>query len=366
MFLDTPGFDDDTMQDVDILREFAAWLHNAYKNNIKIVGVLLMYEATRTNLSGAGTKTIERIRALAGERGSEKVYLISTKWQDITAARGTRAEALILALASHVPAWGQMVAAGAEHIKLLGDSPEHAKAVLSQIIERNITTPLLIQQELAAGKEFRDTALGQKLGLTIEELESRHEEELRRERAKHNAAMAQNKTEQAARLEKQIKEHEDILKAVKAAAKANDEDNEKAYARQAEQHARELLKSQEDARKVWEESQRKDEEIKSVKREQRNTQGPEHDYLAQRLARLEAQQDSFNRQGGRAESRSDTLGSLINVFGNLTGQAMFGSAGGGNAFGGGFGGGYGGAFGPAAFGAAALGGPFGFGPLWWL
>lgn len=59
--VDTPGFDDTTCPDVDILTEFAQFLVALHNSEISLAGIVYLHRITDPRFSGTAMKTLEML-----------------------------------------------------------------------------------------------------------------------------------------------------------------------------------------------------------------------------------------------------------------------------------------------------------------
>ncbi|KAJ3485316.1 hypothetical protein NLI96_g5038 [Meripilus lineatus] len=89
--IDTPGFDDTTMSDTEILNKIASYLSVSYEFGYRLSGIIYMHRITDTRMTGSSLKNYFMFKNLCGERGMRNVGIITNMWgqipQDIAEAR---------------------------------------------------------------------------------------------------------------------------------------------------------------------------------------------------------------------------------------------------------------------------------------
>jgi predicted GTPase len=78
--IDTPGFDDTSRQDTEILREIAAWVTMAYKQRVQLRGILYLHRITDCRMQGAAMRNLFMFKKLCGRNALKNVILATTMW----------------------------------------------------------------------------------------------------------------------------------------------------------------------------------------------------------------------------------------------------------------------------------------------
>ncbi|KAJ3500689.1 hypothetical protein NMY22_g19180 [Coprinellus aureogranulatus] len=87
VIVDTPGFDDTTASDFEILRRIATWLQESFKRKMVLGGVLYLHSINLNRFSGTARRNLDIFKRLCGEAALDKVVLVTTQW-----SRGSSAE----------------------------------------------------------------------------------------------------------------------------------------------------------------------------------------------------------------------------------------------------------------------------------
>lgn len=80
IFVDTPGFDDTTRPDSAILREIANWLNKAYKESIKLTGIVYLHAVNNTRVTGTAKNNLRMFNKMCGDDSMSSVALVTTHW----------------------------------------------------------------------------------------------------------------------------------------------------------------------------------------------------------------------------------------------------------------------------------------------
>ena len=167
ILVDTPGFDDTTRTEAEVLRELASWLQKTYQDGSRLSGLLYLHRIIDPRMSGSAMKSLSIFRKLVGHALS-KVVLVTTHWDLIDPSLGKRREAELL---SEREFWAPLIEQGGRAARFHGDR-DSALAILGSCVS-NQTFPLLIQEELVIEqKTLSETSAGQALYQEIERLKA--------------------------------------------------------------------------------------------------------------------------------------------------------------------------------------------------
>lgn len=165
LLADTPGFDDTYKSDTDILREVASWLAEAYKNKIKLSGIIYLHRIVDVRLGGSAMKNLRMFKALCGEEGLGSVVLATTRWSSVTAEEGAARERQ---LCENPQMWKSMIEKGSKVFRHDRDE-ESAVEIVQYLIKRKRTVTLDIQVDLVdKGLTLDRTTAGQEVTAELE------------------------------------------------------------------------------------------------------------------------------------------------------------------------------------------------------
>ncbi|KAF4571526.1 hypothetical protein EYR36_008866 [Pleurotus pulmonarius] len=173
--IDTPGFDDTTKSDADILAMIAAFLASTYRQGTTLSGVIYIHRISDFRMGGISTRNFKMFRKLCGVATLRNVVLVSNMWGQVSPQLGEAREA---ELASDPAFFKPVLDKGAQFMRH-NNTLDGAKNILGRIIQ-NHPIPLCIQTELVdEGRTVVDTTAGAELGRELREQEERHKEEIR-------------------------------------------------------------------------------------------------------------------------------------------------------------------------------------------
>ncbi|KAJ6132584.1 hypothetical protein N7471_007799 [Penicillium samsonianum] len=107
--IDTPGFDDTSKNDTEILSEIATWLGASYRSKILLHGIIYLHRITDVRMQGSARRNIQTFRDLCGEDALKKVILVTTMWDKVQSSEGDMREKQ---LKDTKDFWGWMLSKG--------------------------------------------------------------------------------------------------------------------------------------------------------------------------------------------------------------------------------------------------------------
>ncbi|CAA7262287.1 unnamed protein product [Cyclocybe aegerita] len=179
ILVDTPGFDDTFVDDVEILRQIANWLAASYRRRMPIGGVLYLHDISLKRFTGTARRNLEMFRRLCGQDALPKVIVVTTSWNLDTLESRERREVQMKSI--H---WKPMMDAGAE-VRRFDGTYGSAWEIVNVFLQRAANTrrdahlrrivPLQIQRELVDFKLcIPQTDAGKVLLSTLEEALQAH------------------------------------------------------------------------------------------------------------------------------------------------------------------------------------------------
>jgi len=216
--VDTPGFDDTTRSDTDILREVADWLNRSYQAKIKLAGIIYLHRIGDTRMTGAAMKNLRMFKKLCGDGGLSCVVLSTTMWSKSPTAKELQREQELI---HQEEFWAGMIRKGSMVFRH-DDGLASATQIIKFIVDRQQKITLKIQEEMANGKSLDETSAGQEVQAEMEKLKAKHEREMRKLREEMLEAQRDNdiKAQQEiaavkAELEKKMKDEEEKRETLK-------------------------------------------------------------------------------------------------------------------------------------------------------
>ncbi|EJD50945.1 P-loop containing nucleoside triphosphate hydrolase protein [Auricularia subglabra TFB-10046 SS5] len=171
VLVDTPGYDDTTRSDAEILRETADFL----MRGPPVVGVVYLHRITDNRIGGAAAKNLRMFAGVCGQAAMPHVVLCSTMWDNLQdpAVGEARERELCDGF------WKDMIADGAKVMRHDG-SAETAQRVAESLVLRPLIK-LQLQRELGrTGVALSETAAGREVGIDLAGAIEKHREEIAR------------------------------------------------------------------------------------------------------------------------------------------------------------------------------------------
>ena len=181
--IDTPGFNDSSVRDVDILNDLAGWLAKSYEKGIRLNGLIYLHGIQDARMTGSDRMHLTVFKRLTGLENMSHVVLATSFWDVTDHAKGERRENQLI---TRDDFWKKMKEAGAAVIRFKND-PASAMAMVKHIVDQNEKTTLKIQVEMKEGKTVRNTGAGQ----TLEEDISDRVKDAAKEFEKHHTDLVQ-------------------------------------------------------------------------------------------------------------------------------------------------------------------------------
>ena len=82
-FADTPGFDDSSRSDTDVLKNIVYWLGAMREKSIKLSGIIYLHRITDTRVGGLAWRNLRMLQKLVGADKMANVLLVSTRWEEV-------------------------------------------------------------------------------------------------------------------------------------------------------------------------------------------------------------------------------------------------------------------------------------------
>ncbi|KAI0342625.1 P-loop containing nucleoside triphosphate hydrolase protein [Trametopsis cervina] len=172
--LDTPGFDDTTRSDIDILQTIASHLCSIYERGDRVHGVIYMHRISDFRITGGSRKTLRMIQHICGDEMFPNILLVTSMWDTVDQARGLAREA---ELRTDSDCFQPLLSGGARMARY-ENIPASGKEVV-RLLFNNQPLPLLIQRELVdEGKVLVETRAGRSIVVEQDQLLSREAAEL--------------------------------------------------------------------------------------------------------------------------------------------------------------------------------------------
>ncbi|KAI6006304.1 hypothetical protein F5J12DRAFT_702805, partial [Pisolithus orientalis] len=140
VFVDTPGFDNVSQPDQDVLQAIGEWLRNKYLPHVRITGVIYTHRITDRHMSDTVRENLTEFCRLCGEMAPQQVRLVTTWWDN--AENAETASNWVSRLEGNL--WKPSTAANARHERF-SNTQKSALDVVNRLVGKDA---LLTSEEL--------------------------------------------------------------------------------------------------------------------------------------------------------------------------------------------------------------------------
>jgi len=82
LLADSPGFNDTTRSDTDVLQSIVRPLYELQKRNQPVLGVIYLHKITSPRLAGTALRTLKILQQFCGKENYNRIVFVTTMWQD--------------------------------------------------------------------------------------------------------------------------------------------------------------------------------------------------------------------------------------------------------------------------------------------
>lgn len=174
ILIDTPGFDDTFLSDVDVLRDIATCLQITYQADMKLTGIIYMHRIIDIRMAHGGMRNLAMFRKLCGSDSMENVILSTSFWDKVTEQEGLEREE---ELRTNPDFWAEMIEEGAQ-IARFENARESGLALVETLVRKGRIS-LQIQKEMCdEGIPLAQTQAGEHVNGELAEMTRKHTEEM--------------------------------------------------------------------------------------------------------------------------------------------------------------------------------------------
>ncbi|KAL8344117.1 hypothetical protein RB601_004575 [Gaeumannomyces tritici] len=158
--VDTPGFDDTDMPDLDVLKEVAGWLTKSYEDKIMLSGIIYFHRIIDPKMQGSSKRNLSMFKTLCGPDALKMVILATTMWEQVNQEVGNVREEELRTTEEY---WGFMVQRGSRIFRHT-NNPDSALRLVRHFMGEHRPETLAIQSEMVDnGRSLDQTSAGQEL-----------------------------------------------------------------------------------------------------------------------------------------------------------------------------------------------------------
>lgn len=170
--VDTPGFDDTELSDIDILSSIANWLKDSFDENCLLSGIIYLHRITDVRMDKASKKSLRMFRSMCGAKNLRNMILATTMWENTNEEGGSRREKDL-----KENYWKDMLAQGSEVMRISNDARD-ARRFIRKLVKNNPII-LKLQDELSVqNKSLGQTDAGAEIKEEMEKLRQKYQKEV--------------------------------------------------------------------------------------------------------------------------------------------------------------------------------------------
>ncbi|EMD33870.1 hypothetical protein CERSUDRAFT_159128 [Gelatoporia subvermispora B] len=186
--VDTPGFDDSTRSQTDVLKEISTFLRQSYELEQKVAGILYLHRISDFRMSGIARENFRMFRKICGSGAMKNVAIVTNMWGEVKEEVGLERER---ELASKPLFFKDAIDNGARMVRY-HDSRESGHSIIRSLLGMPPRALQIQQETVDEQKSLPQTTAGTELQDKLDEHKMKFEEELadvRREFAEARANM---------------------------------------------------------------------------------------------------------------------------------------------------------------------------------
>ena len=173
LLVDTPGFDDTSLTESEILTDISRLLTFQSQMGIGLKGVIYLHRITDNRYQGSSLKALNIFKKICGELAFKNVLLVTTRWNEIKEADGAAREKQL-----REDFWAYMLGNGSTMTRF-NSTRESAMVIVSKLVSKQ-TIVLELQRELVnEGRTLQETTAGGFISENVAELKAQCEGALR-------------------------------------------------------------------------------------------------------------------------------------------------------------------------------------------
>jgi len=196
VLIDTPGFDDTTLTDTDVLRIIAAYLVTTNKQGARLAGVIYMHRISDSKVGGAAQRDFRMFQELCGEEAYPNVLIVTNMWSSVTEEDGNAREH---ELATKQIFFKPILDKQAKMLRH-DNTQKSTHKIIQNLVEKHPVV-LQIQRELGEGMDITQTAAYTQLDKEMSQLMAQHQKDL--EALREEMAEAERSQDEETRIELQ-------------------------------------------------------------------------------------------------------------------------------------------------------------------
>ena len=172
VFIDTPGFDDSTRTDSEILMEISKLL-SMQQEGLVLRGIIYLHRISDVRMGGSSVKTLNIFKKICGKDALTNVLLVTTRWNEVEETLGASREQEL-----REDFWSYMLSHGSTMARFRGDR-DSAFVLAAQLVSQRSIVLDLQKELIEQGKPLSETTAGSFVKDDIVEQKAQNERELK-------------------------------------------------------------------------------------------------------------------------------------------------------------------------------------------
>nr|OQO22531.1 hypothetical protein B0A51_09682 [Rachicladosporium sp. CCFEE 5018] len=210
--IDTPGFNDSSRSEAEVLTEIANYLDFTYRNppHLKLNGIVYMQSIQDPRMYGSSLRNLKMFKDLCGESPMKSVLLTTNRWDKARSCGDfDKAVAKETELRDKANFWQPLIARGARMVRWDSDDTRAGAVEIVRALMGAAPEVLQIQRELVEQeKRLVDTTAGNTVNEEVLRVEKEYQAELVKIRSEMQEAVAARDEEVKEALEQSKKDYE--------------------------------------------------------------------------------------------------------------------------------------------------------------
>lgn len=186
--IDTPGFDDTSRTDDQVLRQLASWLSFAYQQGYRLNGMVYLQTIGEPRMKGSHLTNLRMFQEMTGLDNMESVVLTTTMWDKTDREIGKKRE---LELMEKDNFWQPMIQRKSRVKRFMNDR-QSALEIVGILVEKNKMVPKLQHEMNVEGKNLDQTNAGKAVNKRLIEQKEIHEQEKKDLKKQMEKALEEN------------------------------------------------------------------------------------------------------------------------------------------------------------------------------
>ncbi|KAJ2924780.1 hypothetical protein H1R20_g12313, partial [Candolleomyces eurysporus] len=155
--IDTPGFDDTTRSDTDVLKMISHFLASTYQTHKTLAGIIFVHRITDDRFGGVSGRNFKMFSKLCGDSSLKNVVLLTNKWNEVDKRVGLAKEH---ELATRDIFFKPALDKGARMMRHDGSRRSALKVIRSLLESDKAMVPQIAREIVVEKKDILQTAAG--------------------------------------------------------------------------------------------------------------------------------------------------------------------------------------------------------------